>query len=141
MILMQTFDATDIIFGRAASQIAKKLINGEEINIVNSEKFIIVGNPKQIIQRYLTKRGLKNKSTPEYSPKWSKIPHILVKRMVRGMLPMKSQRGRDALKRLMVYTGNPINANVDLKVEKADFDGVSKHTTIHELCRMMGYSG
>ncbi|MBN1170441.1 50S ribosomal protein L13 [Candidatus Micrarchaeota archaeon] len=138
---MPTFDATNIKFGRAASQIAKKLISGEEINIVNAEKFVIVGNPKQIIERYITKRGLKHKGCPEKSPKWSKVPHILVKRMVRGMLPIKSSRGRDALKRLKVYTGNPKNAAVDLRLEKAEFDGVSKHITIHELCRMMGYSG
>ena len=138
---MQTFDATNVRFGRAASQLAKKLINGEEIHIINAEKLVLVGNPKQIVERYLTKRGLKHKGSPEKSPKWSKVPHILVKRMVRGMLPIKSSRGRDALKRLKVYTGNPNNANGDLRLEKAEFDGISKHITIHDLCKMMGYSG
>lgn len=133
-------DATNLRFGRAASQIAKKLINGEEIQIVNAEKFVIVGNPKQIVGRYLVKRGLQHKGTPEHSPKWSRVPHILVKRMVRGMLPIASSRGRDALKRLKVYTGNPDNVS-GMKLEKADYDGVSKHITILELCKMIGYTG
>ena len=138
---MQIIDATNTRFGRAASQIAKKLIQGEEIHIINAENFVLVGDPKVIVERYITKRGLKNKANPEKSPKWSKVPHMLVKRMVRGMLPIKAARGRAALARLRVFTGNPNNASANLKLEKAEFDGVSKHITINDLCRMMGYSG
>ncbi len=130
-----------MIFGRLASQIAKKLMRGEQINLVNAEKIILVGNPKQIEQRYLTKRGLRNKGTPERSPVWPKVPHLLVKRMIRGMLPRENSRGKAALGRLMVYTGNPKKFNCDLKFEGADFDGVSKHITIRTLCVSMGYSG
>ncbi len=140
-MIFMIVDATNLRFGRAASQIAKRLIGGEEIHIINAEKFVLVGNPDKVVERYLVKRGLKHKGTPEHSPKWSKVPHILVKRMVRGMLPISSSRGRAALKRLRVYTGNPDNKSGDLKLEKADFDGVSKHITIHELCRNLGYSG
>jgi large subunit ribosomal protein L13 len=138
---MQVIDAKDTIFGRAASQIAKKLINGEEIQIINAEKFVIVGNPEQIVQRYLTKRGLKHKGNPELSPKWPKVPHMLVKKMVSGMLPRKSSRGKDALERLMVYTGNPKNIDENLKLEKVSFDGLSKHITLHDLCKRIGYTG
>ncbi|MBU0527004.1 50S ribosomal protein L13 [Candidatus Micrarchaeota archaeon] len=138
---MQVIDAKDTIFGRAASQIAKKLINGEEIQIINAEQFVIVGNPEQIVQRYLTKRGLKHKGNPELSPKWPKVPHMLVKKMVSGMLPRKSSRGKDALERLMVYTGNPKNMDENLKLEKVSFDGLSKHITLQDLCKRIGYTG
>jgi ribosomal protein L13 len=66
---------------------------------------------------------------------------MLVKRMIRGMLPRKSSRGVAALKRLRVYTGNPKKLETNLKLDDADFDGVSKHLTIHELCKSIGYSG
>ncbi len=138
---MQVIDAKDTIFGRAASQIAKKLINGEEIQIINAEQFVIVGNPEQIIQRYSTKRGLKHKGNPELSPKWPKVPHMLVKKMVSGMLPRKSSRGKEALGRLMVYTGNPKNMDGNLKLEKVSFDGLAKHITIADLCKRIGYTG
>ncbi len=134
-------DGTDMIFGRLASQIAKKLMRGEEVHLINAEKLVIVGNPQQIRQRYLTKRGLRNKGTPERSPVWSKVPHLLVKRMIRGMLPRESSRGKDALKRLRVYSVNPEKLEGAAKMEGADYDGVSKHVTIHELCKSIGYSG
>jgi len=140
-MLMQVVDGTNMIFGRLASQVAKRLMRGEEVHLINAEKIVIVGNPKQIEQRYLTKRGIRHKGTPERSPVWPKIPHMLVKRMIRGMLPRETPRGRDALKRLRVYTGNPKGMECSLKPEKADFDGVSKHITIHDLCRSIGYSG
>jgi ribosomal protein L13 len=66
---------------------------------------------------------------------------MLVKRMMRGMLPRESSRGKAALGRLRVYTGNPKKLEQNFKVEKADFDGVSKHLTINELCRSIGYEG
>ncbi len=138
---MQVIDATNMIFGRTASQIAKRLISGEEVHIINAEKFVLVGNPIQIVERYKVKRTLKNKADPEKSPKWPKVPHMLVKRMVRGMLPRETSRGKAALGRLMVYTGNPKNMEQNLKIEKASFDGLSKHITVSELCRRIGYTG
>lgn len=138
---MLVVDGTNMVFGRAASQIAKRLLLGEEVHLVNAEKLVILGNPDQISERYLVKRGLKNKGNPERSPKWPRLPHFLVKRMIRGMLPRKSSRGKDALRRLMAYTGNPKKLEQNLKLEKASFDGISKHMTIHDLCRKMGYSG
>ena len=138
---MLVVDGTNMVFGRAASQIAKRLLAGEEVALVNAEKLVVVGNPVQISERYIVKRGLKNKAKPEHSPKWPRLPHLLVKRMLRGMLPRKSSRGKDALRRLKVYTGNPKKLEQNLKLEKASFDGVSKHITINDLCRKMGYSG
>ncbi len=138
---MFVLDGTGMIFGRIASQIAKKLLEGEEVHVINAEKLVIIGNPKQISDRYLVKRRLKNKGTPERSPKWPKLPHMLVKRMIRCMLPRDSPRGRAALKRLRVYTGNPKKLEKNMEFENSKFDGMSKHITIHNLCVRMGYSG
>lgn len=129
-----------MIFGRLASQISKKLIRGEEIELINCEKIVIKGNPKQIADRYLEKRRLKNKGTPERSPVWSKVPHMLVKRMIKGMLPHENTRGKAALRRLMVYSGNPKNVQ-GIMLEDASFDGVSKHLTIAGLCKALGFQG
>lgn len=141
MIIMLVIDGTNMIFGRLASQIAKKILLGEQVQLINAEKLVIRGSPKQIADRYRIKRSIKHKGTPERSPKWPKIPHLLVKRMMRGMLPRKSSRGIDALRRLIVYTGNPKKLQENAKLENASFDGASKHITIYDLCRMIGYSG
>lgn len=141
MIFMQVVDGNNMIFGRLASQVAKKLLRGEEIHLINAERIVIIGKPEQIAQRYLTKRGIRHKGRPEKSPMWPKVPHMLVKRMVRGMLPRTSLRGIAALKRLRVYTGNPKKLEAGVKIENASFDGFSKHITIHELCKNIGYQG
>jgi large subunit ribosomal protein L13 len=140
-MFMHVVDGNNMIFGRLASQVAKKLMKGEEVQLINAEKIVIMGNPKDVSQRYLTKRGIRHKGTPERSPVWPRIPHMLVKRMIRGMLPGKSSRGKTALSKLRVYTGNPKSLESNLKIENAGFDGVSKHITIHELCRSIGYPG
>ena len=137
---MLTVDGTNMIFGRLASQVSKKLMRGEDVEIINCEKIVIRGNPQEIAQRYLTKRGIRHKGTPERSPVWSKVPHMLVKRMIRGMLPRESSRGKIALKRLMIYSGNPKNVQ-GIRLDDATFDGVSKHLTIYELCKKIGYQG
>lgn len=141
MIFMLVIDGTNKVFGRVATQIAKKVLLGEEVHLINAEKLVIKGNPSQIEERYLTKRGIRHKGTPERSPSWPKIPHLLVKRMIRGMLPRKTMRGRDALRRLRIYSGNPKKLEENMKAEGALFDGMSKHITIHDLCRRIGYSG
>jgi large subunit ribosomal protein L13 len=140
-MLMTVVDGTDMVFGRLASRIAKRLMLGEEVHLINAEKLVIVGKPSDITGKYAVRKSIKHKGKPEKSPKWPRLPHLLVKRMIRGMLPRESSRGRDALSRLRVYKGNPKNMKVDMKVDDAGFDGISKHVTIDELCRSLGYSG
>ncbi|MBD3210221.1 50S ribosomal protein L13 [Candidatus Micrarchaeota archaeon] len=139
--MMIVIDGSGLLLGRMSSQVAKKLLEGEEIHIINAEKLVMVGNPAQIKKRYLHKRSLKNKASPERSPKWSKIPHLLVKKMISGMLPKKCARGKAALKKLRVHTGNPKKMEQNHKIEKASFDGLSKHIVIGDLCKGIGYSG
>ncbi len=137
---MIVIDGTDVIFGRMASTLAKKAMQGEEIHLINAEKLVLNGRPADITERYLERRRAKNKADPEYSPKWPRIPHMLVKRMIRGMLPWKTARGKTAYKRIFVYTGNPKELKAgEFKAKK--HDGISPHITIEGLCKKMGYKG
>lgn len=130
-----------MIFGRMASQIAKRLLAGEEIHLINSEKIIFSGSPEIIADRYLQKRRLQNKANPEHSPKWPKLPHLFVKRLLRGMLPWKRERGREAFRRLFAYTGNPKNLKSNLSFKNAEFDPTTlKYTSVGDLCKKFGYS-
>jgi large subunit ribosomal protein L13 len=138
---MVVIDGKGMIFGRAASRVAKTILNGEEVQLINAEQIIISGNPVSITGKLKKRRAVKHKGTPEHSPKWSKLPHLLVKRMIRGMLPWDSARGREAFHRLLVYTGNPKNlAAAESQKEPALKKG-ARYITIRDLCRMIGYSG
>ncbi len=134
---MTVIDGTDVVFGRMASTIAKRAIRGEEVHLINAERIILNGNPAQVIDRYLKRRRTKNKADPERSPKWPKVPHFLVKRMIRGMLPWRTARGKEAYRRIYVYTGNPKELKADEFATKKH-DGISPHITVERLCKMLG---
>lgn len=138
---MVVVDGKDMVFGRLASQIAKSLLNGEEIQLINAEQMVICGSPKMITERLQVRRRLQNKGTPEYSPKWPKLPHMLVKRMIRGMLPFKTARGREAHRKLLVYTGNPKSLTPEDKFAKSTVRKGIRKIKIIDLCRLIGYNG
>ncbi len=109
-------DASGAILGRLASEVAKRALKGEEFIIINAEKAIITGNKEATIEKYLHRRQI---GSPKKGPFFPKRPDLIVKRAIRGMLPYKKQRGREALKRIKVYIGVPEELNIDLtKVEK-----------------------
>lgn len=136
---MITIDGTNLVLGRAGSQIAKKLLQGEQINLVNAENMIISGNRMDIIERYLMRRRAQNKGTPERSPSWPRVPNMLVRRIIRGMLPWKKTRGKEAYRRLFVYTGNPKKLEAK-KMNEFEFRSAGRRMTVSELCRNLGYS-
>ncbi len=137
---MLVIDATNLILGRAGSFIAKEILNGSDVHVINSEKFIITGDPAVVTHRYILRRQAQHKGTPEFSPVWPKIPNMLVRRIIRGMLPWKTSRGKDAYRRLKVYTGNPKNLTGAKTIETAKFVKPIRHITMLQLCRSIGYA-
>lgn len=118
-------DGTGHIAGRLASVVAKRLLRGESIIVVNAEKIVVTGKPDAVVELH-RKRWIEWKTyyNPEKrGPKYPRLPDRLFKRMVRGMLPREKDRGRKALKRLKVFIGVPEeykNAKM-VKVEEALF--------------------
>ena len=101
---MTIIDADNAVLGRLASIVAKRLLNGEEITIVNAEKAVIVGNKYSIIERYQDRRDIGSVRKGPYYPK---MPDRILRRTIRGMLPMKKSHGKEAYNRLKVYMGIP----------------------------------
>ena len=97
-------DATGLILGRMASITAKRLLQGERIIIVNAEKAVISGRRKNIVGEAKKFLEIGHFRKGPYHPR---RPERIVKRTVRGMLPRDKSRGREALKRLRVYSGLP----------------------------------
>ncbi len=97
-------DADGLILGRLASCTAKRLLEGESIVIVNAEKAIISGSKRRIFEDY---RIMRERGSKEKGPYFPRMPDQILKRTIRGMLPYKRKRGREALSRLRVYIGVP----------------------------------
>jgi ribosomal protein uL13 len=139
---MKIYNAKGMVAGRLAAKIAKELLSGEDIVVIEIQDVILSGTLADHKAKMLSRKSMIDKKDPEKSPKFPKIPRMLFKRMVRGMLPKNSSRGREALKKLKAYEGTPkeINAQdaiVDKTLLKTE---LRKKITLGKLCSEFGYN-
>jgi len=132
-------DATDLILGRLATKAAKMALLGEEVVIVNCEKAVITGPKKIILEKFYKSRHM---GEPTHGPFMPRMPDRIVRRTIRGMLPYKNDRGRQAFRRVMCYIGVPEKLK-DKKAETVDGAGISKaptlkYMTIKEISKELG---
>jgi len=135
---MKVYDATNQILGRMATRIAKDLLRGEEVAIVNCEKAVLSGDPKFKERFYLERRW---RGDPHHGPFFPRTPQGIVRRAIRGMLPYKKERGKKAFKRLRVYVGVPeeLKNKEFIRLEDADVSKLRcKHITVEELSLALG---
>ena len=96
-------DARDCIVGRVASQVAQRALDGERVAVVNAERAVITGSEEDVMSVYRQRDAVGSDRGPNYP----KRPDRIFKRSVRGMVPYKQTRGREALERVRVYVGDP----------------------------------
>jgi len=129
-------DASGATLGRLSTNTAKRLLKGDEIAVVNSEKAIISGKKIAIKKRYKQKREV---GTYRKGPFFPRMPDQIVKRTIRGMIPYQTPHGRTAFKRLKCYMGIPKEfegkkLETIKEAEKQPVDFI----TIEELSRFLG---
>ena len=129
-------DANGATLGRLSTDAAKRLLNGEEIAIVNSEKAIISGKKIAIKNRYNKKREV---GTYRKGPFFPRMPDMIVKRTIRGMVPYQTPHGRAAFKRLKCYIGVPkeFEGKKFENIKEAEKQPVD-YVTVEELSRSLG---
>jgi large subunit ribosomal protein L13 len=132
---MKVIDATGAPLGRLSSRVAKQLLDGEEIAIINAEKAVIVGRRREIQNRYRRKREVGG--TKRKGPFFPRMPDQILKRTVRGMLPYQQPRGRAALKNLKTYIGVP-EQFLESPVDQLDETTSSPHITLGDLAHFLG---
>ena len=98
-------DANNLILGRMATVVAKRLLQGESIVILNAERVVISGKRLSRIKEAKKKLEIGH---PRKGPYFPKRPDRFVKRTIRGMLPRKKPKGKEAYKRLRVFIGVPL---------------------------------
>jgi len=130
------FDANGATLGRLSTIIAKRLLGGEEITVVNSEKAIISGKKTSIKNHYKQKREV---GTYRKGPFFPRMPDMIVKRTIRGMIPYQTPHGREAFKRLKCYIGVPKEfEGKKFEIGKEAKKQSVNHMTIEELSRSLG---
>lgn len=139
---MAIVDATGHVVGRLASVLAKRLLNGEEIVVVNAEKAILTGKKSVVFEEYRAahQRGSTASRMRGIGPRYPRRPDMMLRRSISRMLPYQRPRGRDALKRLRVYLytpdefkGKPLEI-----VEDAKRPPQGPYISLGEIARLLG---
>ncbi len=137
-------DATDHIAGRLASHVAKLLLKGNRVSLVNCEKIMISGTRTNIIQEYREFLEINSIINPKHGPVHYRRPDTIISKMVRGMLPHdRKPSGKEAHKRLRAYIGSPkdVKSLKKIQFEKAKIKRTaSQYVTMAQLCRVIGWT-
>ena len=135
---MKIYDAENQILGRLSSVIAKQLLEGEKIIIVNAEKSVLSGSRKFVTEHYKNKY---ERGDPIHGPFFPKQPERILSRTIRGMLPWDRTRGRNAYKNLKVFFGVPeeFKGKQFEKIQLADASKLkTKYITLGEISERIG---
>ncbi|MDS0299192.1 50S ribosomal protein L13 [Halogeometricum sp. S1BR25-6] len=128
-------DARNCIMGRVASEVAQKALAGEKVAIVNAEDTVITGSEDDVMSVYRKRVEVGSDQGPYYP----KRPDRIFKRAVRGMVPYKTDEGREALSNVRVYVGNPFDEDGDV-VDGTSLDRLSniKFISLGEVSEKLG---
>ncbi|WP_436932093.1 50S ribosomal protein L13 [Halosimplex halobium] len=128
-------DARDCILGRVASQVAERALDGERVAVVNAEAAVVTGSEDDVIGTFETRREVGSDQGPAYP----KRPDGILKRSIRGMVPYKTDRGREAFENVRVYVGNPYDEDGDV-LEGTSLDRLSniKFVSLGDVSEALG---
>ncbi len=132
-------DGTGLVLGRLAAYAAKKALEGETVVIVNSEKVVITGGKKFLVEEFLHKQ---DRGHAYNGPFFPKMADRIVKRTVRGMVPYRQERGIKAYRRVKCYLGVPEEyKNTKFETVKgADYSKLKtlNFITVNDLAKAVG---
>lgn len=135
--VVTVIDATGASAGRLATYVAKRLLAGEEVHIVNSEKCTVSGHPEAVMERFHFKRDV---GTTRKGPFYPRVPHMMMKRTVRGMLNYQELPShRAAYKRLKAHIGVPEElAGKPIIVEEKAKSTAQRSMTFGQIATKLG---
>jgi len=137
-------DATNHIAGRLSSNVAKLLLKGNRVSVVNCDKIMMSGTRSNQIKEYREFLEINSIINPKHGPVHYRRPDTIMAKMIRGMLPYdRKPSGKVAHQRLRTYIGSPkeLKSFEKIQFEKAKIKkSVSNYTTMAELCRVIGWT-
>jgi len=132
-------DASGLIVGRMASIVAKRLLLGESIVVVNAEKAVLSGRR---LSRVKEARKFLEVGHPGKGPFHPRRPDKIIRKTVRGMLPRRLPKGQAALRRLRIFLGLPeeFKAVALQSIPEANASRLKcPYVTVGEFAKEIGY--
>jgi large subunit ribosomal protein L13 len=135
---MITIDAKDLLVGRFATHVAKQALLGEKINIVNCEKAVISGSKEEVVAKFKNSRD----RGATKGPFLHRTPAKFVKRIIRGMIPYKKGRGKEAFEKITCYNKVPedlLNEKF-ITYEEANIEKLPnlRYVDVGHICKQLG---
>jgi large subunit ribosomal protein L13 len=133
-------NAEGLIVGRMCSKVAKRLLNGEEVIILNAEKAVFSGKKKSKVAE--AKQFLEV-GAPMRGPFHYRRPDRFLRKTVRGMLPFKQPKGKSAFKRLKVFMGVPLELKDRQMITFTEAQSTKlrgPHFTLGEMAKEIGWN-
>ena len=127
------YDGSDCVFGRLASVVAKDLLKGGSVDVVNCEKIIVSGDKRKFVEKMRLKKWMGEGGSLK-GPKYPRVTDRLVKRMIRGMLPRDRMKGQEAFRRLKCFVGEPEETKDAVKLNQKK---PMKFATVGEIVRLL----
>ncbi len=134
--MVTIIDSEGAVLGRLCTIVAKRLLNGEEIVVINSEKAIVTGKKVTIKEHYQHEREV---GTYRKGPFYPRMPDRIMKRTIRGMIPYQKPHGRTAFKKLRCYIGVPkdLQGKTFEKIATAE-KHPADYMTLREVAEFLG---
>jgi large subunit ribosomal protein L13 len=136
-------DASNQIAGRLSSKVAKLILSGKRVVVVNAERALISGSRTSVVNQWKEKLELSSRVNPIYGPIHPRRPDTILRRMVRGMVPRKKPKGALAMKRLRVYIGVPAGSET-AKLTRFDETTATRpipiYVTVGDLSKSLGWN-
>ena len=137
-------DATNHIAGRLSSNVAKLLLQGHRVTVINCEKIMMSGTRANQIKEYREFLEINSIINYKHGPIHYRRPDTIIAKMIRQMLPFdRKPSGKTAYARLRTYIGAP---NDTKPIEKIQFEKAlikreaSNYTSLAEICRVIGWT-
>ena len=131
------YDGQDAVFGRLSCAVAKDLLKGNFVDVINCKEIIVSGDKKLFVKKILAKRNMGSGGSMK-GPKYIRVADRLVKRMIRGMLPRDRMKGQTAFKRLKCHIGKGDLKEDELKdVVKLGHRKPREYSTIKEILGLL----
>lgn len=137
-------DVENSILGRACTVIAKLLLEGYRVYVVNAARAAVSGERRRAVEGYKLLLEVSTHRNPYKGIKRPRTPQGIFKRTVRGMLPRERDKGFEAIKRLRVFAGFPreLEKLPRIRIPWADASRLGRsYVFLGDIARELGWKG
>ena len=132
-------NAEGLIVGRMCSKVAKRLLNGKKSSFLTLKKPCSRQKKSKLLEAHI----FLEVGAPERGPFHYRRPDRFLRKVVRGMVPFKQPKGKNAYKRLKVFMGIPLELKDKEMItftEASSANLKGPHFTLGEMVKEIGWN-